>query len=210
MEARYCIRWPYRARRTYHHYDDSTCEDHWQLEVYLHALGLMKKHNLTSIVDIGCGSGYKLVTYFADYQTLGLEVPENVRLLQKRYPDKQWQVSDSSVKPTISTDVIICADVIEHMVDPDELVTYIKGIPFQYLVLSTPDRKLIYRPWKRGYWGPPRNKAHQREWTLPEFGRYISLHFDVIDHRITNPAQYTQMVICRPQRSLGTAESESK
>lgn len=199
MTSKYCINRFYRARSQNHHHDDSLQEDQWQLEVYLHALGIMKKNNYKSIIDIGCGSAYKLITYLGDYQTLGLELPVNVEVLRKKYPERQWQVSDFSMKSVITTDVVICSDVIEHLVNPDELLEYIKNITYKYLVLSTPDRSLMYRPWHRHYYGPPRNMAHIREWSYKEFAKYISLHFGIIDHRVTNLSQYTQMIICRPR-----------
>ncbi len=199
MPNRYCINPLYRGWKNYHHFDDSPFEDEWQLEVYLHALGLMKKHGLRSVVDIGCGSGYKLVTYLGDYDTLGLELPVNVEKLQAKYPDKRWAVSDFSNKPDIVTDVVVCSDVIEHLVDPDELLNFIQGISFQYLVLSTPDRGLLYKPWQWRYYGPPKNRAHIREWTFKEFVHYLSSHFNVIDHRVTNLGQRTQMAICTPK-----------
>ncbi len=168
------------------------------MEVYLHALGLMKKHNFKSVIDIGCGSAYKLITYFEEYQTVGLELPVNVEILKERYPEKRWEVCNLTKDPELSTDVVICSDVIEHLVDPDELITFIKTIDFKYLVISTPDRSLIHKPWKVKYYGPPKNKAHIREWTFHEFNKYLSLHFNVIDHRVTNLGQYTQMAICKP------------
>lgn len=197
MPKKYCINRFYRARSQYNHYDDTANEDQWQLEVYLHALGLIKKNHLKSIVDIGCGSAYKLITYLGECETLGLEVPVNVEMLQKRYPERQWQISDFSTKPNITTDVVVCSDVIEHLVNPDELLDYIRGITYKYLILSTPERSLLYKPWNRGYWGPPRNRCHIREWTYKEFGEYISVHFDVIDHRVTNLEQRTQIIVCQ-------------
>lgn len=199
MKKNYFIRGSYRARNKYVHYDDLALEDEWQLEVYLHALGLMRKHDLQTIVDIGCGSAYKLLTYFDDYDTVGLELPANVQVLQEKYPNKNWKISNFQENPSITTDVIICSDVIEHLVDPDELLEYIKKISYQYLVLSTPDRSLIYKPWSKGYWGPPNNPAHQREWNFDEFRKYVSVHFDIIDQRVTNLHQWTQMIICRPK-----------
>jgi len=197
MSKSYSIKRLYRARSKYHHFDDSALEDQWQLEVYLHALGLMKKHQLQSVVDIGCGSGYKLVTYLGEYDTLGLELPENVELLHKKYPDRKWELSDFGVDPKINTDLLVCSDVIEHIVDPDDLLDYIKRMEFQYLILSTPERNLLYKPWSRSNWGPPSNKAHIREWNFKELGDYISQHFNVIDHRVTNMHQATQMIICQ-------------
>ena len=105
-------------------------------------------------------------------------------------------VSDVSAKPNITTDVIVCSDVIEHLVDPDELLDYIKAISYKYLILSTPDRDLVYKPSDEGCNGPPANEAHVREWNYQEFDEYISMHFNVIDHRVTNLGQCTQMIIC--------------
>lgn len=196
LTKKYCISMPYQARTEYQHYDDSLLEDEWQLEVYLHALGLMKKNKFKSIVDIGCGSAYKLVTYLGEYEIIGLELPDNVEKLRKKFPERKWDISDFSIKSDISTDVIICSDVIEHLVDPDELLDYIKSISFKYLILSTPDRNLVCEAFDKGYDGPPINEAHVREWNYKEFGEYISEHFNVIDHRVTNLEQFNQMIVC--------------
>ena len=198
MKKNYCIDDLYKARTQYHHFED-VFDDEWQLEVYLHALGLMKKYNYNSVADIGCGSGYKLATYLGEYETIGLELPENIERLRKKYPDKIWEVSNFSVKSNINTDVVICSDVIEHLVDPDELLDYIKSMSYKYLVLSTPDRELVYEPGQQGWDGPPRNLAHVREWNYGEFGDYISRHFNIVDQRVTNLEQATQLVICTPK-----------
>ena len=196
MINNYCIDPSYQSRTEYHHYDDQDEEDQWQLEVYLHALGLMKKYQLGSVIDIGCGSAFKLVTYLGEYSTFGIELPANVEFLRQKYPDREWIESDISTNSSLIADVVICSDVIEHLVDPDELLNYIKTISFRYLVLSTPDRGLIHKPGTKSYFGPPRNPTHIREWTFAEFKEYISKHFNVIDHRVTNLEQFTQMIIC--------------
>lgn len=195
MSKKYSISKFYRSRSQYHQNDLIEGEG-WQLEIYLHALGLMKKYKFKSVVDVGTGPGDKFVTYFGDYKTLGLDLHVNVEKLKKKFPDKMWEISDLSLDPKLTTDVIICADVIEHLIDPDQLLNYIKKITFKYLVISTPVRNLIYRPWNKGYYGPPRNDAHIREWNYKEFVDYISKHFKIIDHRVTNLGQATQMIIC--------------
>jgi hypothetical protein len=197
VKKRYGIRRLYRAGSTYVHHDDSGYQDEWQLEIYLHALGLMKKHRLKSVIDVGCGSGYKLVTYLGEYETLGLELPVNVDQLVRWYPERRWSSVDFSSPPTFVPDVVICADVIEHLPDPDVLLGFLKCIPHRFIVLSTPVRNLLYRPWHAGFWGPPPNPAHQREWTFREFRRYIGGQFEVLDHRVTNLQQATQMIVCR-------------
>ncbi|AEP30477.1 methyltransferase domain-containing protein [Brumicola nitratireducens] len=186
----------YISRNKYHHYDDSDCEDEWQLEVYLHALGLMTTNSFSNIVDVGTGSGYKFMKYFSQYNTLGLELPVNVDLLMQKYPDKRWKVSDFTSERVFSADVVICSDIIEHLVDPDDLLIFLNAQDFKYLVLSTPDRDLVYPKTSVFQAGPPRNFAHQREWSFSEFADYVSTFFKVIDHRVTNYHQATQMMIC--------------
>jgi 2-polyprenyl-3-methyl-5-hydroxy-6-metoxy-1,4-benzoquinol methylase len=200
-EKKYCIDASYICRNEYFHYNDLEEKDQWQLEVYLHGLGLMKKNKYKNVVDIGCGSAYKLITYLSEYQTTGYEVPVNVTALKKMYPSRKWEETNfKNTKLEIETDVIICADVIEHLVDPDELINYLKTQEFKFLILSTPARELVYSVIfdknDPGLRGPPRNPAHQREWTFNEFKEYISKNFNIIEHRIVNYHQATQMIIC--------------
>lgn len=192
----YCIKSGYTARTDYIHYDDQEETDNWQLEVYLHALGLMKKHGLTSVADIGCGSGYKLVTYLGEYRTVGLELGVNLEFLKNEYPEREWLESNFDINHQLSVDVLICSDVIEHIVNPNDLINYINNIEFKYLVLSTPERELVYEKNSPYLDGPPANEAHQREWNFKEFADYISKNFRVLDHRVTNLEQSTQTMIC--------------
>ena len=135
--------------------------------------------------------------YFKEYKTIGLELGINLKFLNKKYPLRTWLESDFDINPKIKTDVLICSDVIEHIVNPDDLIKYIKKMKFKYLVLSTPDRDLVYEDGSEFLNGPPRNLAHIREWSFDEFKEYISKHFKIIDHRVTNMGQSTQTIICQ-------------
>ena len=193
----YCIKDGYTARTSYTHYDDLALNDEYQLEVYLHALGLMKKYQLNSVLDIGCGSGYKLVTYLGEYDTTGIELPVNVDFLKQKYPARHWITKDFSEAMDRPYDVIICSDVVEHLPDPDVLLEFISKMQFNFLVMSTPERDLLYFGGKPGGEGPPANPAHVREWNNVEFNDYLSRKFQVIDLRICNLAQCTQLAIAR-------------
>ncbi len=196
LKKRYGIRWPYRSRNVYHHHDDMDLTDQWQREVYLHAQQTMIENHFSTVLDLGCGSGYKLMQNLGDFDTIGLELECNIAPLQQRYPHRKWQSCDLTRPISRTVDLVICADVIEHLVDPDQLIEYLQSIQFQRLIISTPDRSLLYRPWKRRYWGPPRNSTHQREWTFSEFSRYISGTFEILDQQISNREQATQMLTC--------------
>lgn len=67
--------------------------------------------------------------------------------------------------------MIICPDVIEHLINPDNLLRLIKQIANQntHIVISTPDRDKL-----RGESCMKSNKKeHIREWNFNEFRTYI-------------------------------------
>ena len=198
MSRRFRIPWPYRSRNEYHHHDDQDLTDEWQKEVYEHAAALAEKYRYEKIADVGCGSGYKLVHYFEDKITLGLELACNLDFLRNQYPQRNWALSDFDHIPDFKPDLVICSDVIEHLVDPDDLLKFLLRLNARHYVISTPDRSLLFKPWQRRYWGPPRNPSHQREWTSREFLSYISDTFEVLEHVITRKDQATQMIVCKP------------
>lgn len=196
--SKYGIPCKYLSPNKYYHYNDLEETDTWQLEVYLFALGLMVKNNFSSVADIGCGSAYKLMTYLKNYNTLGIELPENISVLRKKYPDRTWLETNFIPRYEFSADVIIFSDVIEHLLNPNDALEYIKKQHFKYLVISTPAKDVLYEKEDPFFYGPPKNPAHQREWTMSEFRSYLEQHFSIIEQRLSNYSQATQMIVCKP------------
>jgi SAM-dependent methyltransferase len=195
----YFIHDGYEHRKEYAYYDDRSNSDGWQDEVYRYAKEIAEAHNLQTVVDIGCGSGYKLLKYFRDQKTLGLDVAETYETLRRRYPQRQWGVGDFAGSAPADVDLVISADVIEHLLDPDQLLEFILRINPRYVVISTPDRNLM----RRGvHHGPPANPKHIREWSMAELHAYLSVRFEILEHFHSNQAQSTQCVLARP----GTAQ----
>jgi hypothetical protein len=124
---------------------------------------------------------------------IGLDVTETCVWLKKRYPHLTWMELDFKNPPTLQADLIIASDVIEHLLDPDDLMSYLEAIHPGYVVLSTPDRNLLRAGTHNG---PPRNPAHTREWSFAEFEAYIASRFRVLEHFISNGAQGTQCLLC--------------
>lgn len=115
----YCIREGYIHRDSYTHYSDIGYEDQYQDEVYQTAFRIMKENNLSSVYDVGCGAAFKLRKYFKDYNFTGAEIEPTLSWLKKTFPQDQWEASDFT--KYVETDLFICSDVIEHLVDPDHL-----------------------------------------------------------------------------------------
>jgi len=188
----YKIKEGYKHRENPIYCDNTTRKDHFQLEVYQLALTIAKIIDKKPVLDIGCGSGYKLVNLFNGFKSLGVDLEPTYNWLVEIYFDKCWQIK-SDIPPDGKFGVVICADVIEHVIDPDEFIGYLMKIDFDYLVLSTPDRSFNALSQD----GPPNNTAHVREWTKDEFYDYVSQYFDVVNHYVTNKAQCTQCMILK-------------
>jgi hypothetical protein len=196
-ESKFCIRGAYNHRTEAIHFDDTGFTDEYQKEVYLYVADLARNENITTIYDVGCGSGYKLINYLGKYDTTGFEVPQTLEFLRRTYPDRKWtsaQFSDRSYPPA---DLVICSDVIEHVVNPDELMGFLVSLTRKWLVISTPDRDLTSSRLSPFQLGPPATWFHIREWTFGEFRRYVHQFVDIQEHLRPNLVQATQMIVAR-------------
>lgn len=191
----------YISRDSYHHHDDRGFTDGSQKEIYELGLEIAKKYDLLSIVDIGCGSAYKLMKYFQEFDTVGYEIEPTLSYLNEQFPNRKWINSELSSYPDVSSvDLIICADVVEHLVNPDDLLNFIDRFDFQYLLISTPDRDLLLQvqdnnPQSQS--GPPINSAHVREWNFEEFEQYVSRWFNPVLHDHSEREYWGQFIICK-------------
>ncbi len=171
----------YYRRQIPLHFDDSKLTDEYQNEVYEKALEIAVENQYQSILDVGCGSGYKLMKYFSDYNTTGIETEPCFSALQKKYPDRHWMLTNNPEKTIevsdLSADLVICSDVIEHFIDPVYLIQYLKKIDFKTLIISTPDRAVFLKIKKATAIGPPWNPCHAQEWTAKEFVKLLKPHF---------------------------------
>ncbi len=193
--SKYGIIKGYQHRKEYSYFDDSENTDNWQREVYEKAKEYLEKDGLSKVADFGCGSGYKLIKYFKEYETVGIDVSPTYEYLQETYPDRKWLKVGEFDLNTLSSDIVICSDVIEHVLDPDQLLNDMKAVKdAKYFFISTPDRGIL--PNAKTY-GPPLNPTHIREWEFSELRKYADTHFEVIDHYISNASQHTQLIICK-------------
>jgi beta-1,4-mannosyl-glycoprotein beta-1,4-N-acetylglucosaminyltransferase len=210
----YFIHDQYQSRLDPQYFNDIENADEWQDDVYAIAHQLAVDNNLFSVLDIGCGSAFKLKKYFgtSQYKVTGTDVEQTVNLLKEKHPDGNWKISNFKDRSIQSVDLIICSDVIEHIVNPDELLEFINSIDFKYLVISTPDRTLQNRWVPPQRWdGPPQNPCHVREWTFDEFHNYLESQFHIHQHVISHHEHSTQCAVCMPkvQKSIQNVSRET-
>lgn len=163
----------------------------WQREVYAKARDLAQD---CCVLDFGCGRADKLIEFFPTLCTVGVDLPPTVSWLKDKYPDRLWMAEWRP--PTVEVDVLIAADVIEHLANPDWLLEYIALCAPRVAVISTPAREYLFPEAQRRPTGP----HHAREWTSEEFKKYVGSRFKIAEHYISNYKQATQLMVLREPR----------
>lgn len=146
----------------------------WQPDVYPTAAEIARSLQCDTLVDIGCGQARKLSALHPEFKLIGVDYGGNMEHCRTKFPFGTWleaDFEDISMLPlparVLRHSVVVCSDVIEHLVDPRSLMHALRELLAHApaLVLSTPDRE---RTWGKVHMGPPPNPAHIREWTLAE------------------------------------------
>lgn len=156
-----------------------TLSSRYQLAVYELARRIADERGARSIADIGCGTGTKLAKLFARLAVFGVDSEESVAIARSQVPRGTFAGADldadldlATLLPGCTRELVICADVIEHLARPDQLLASIRRFctPDTRIVLSTPDRALLVGARARR----PSVPDHVREWTADEFKRFVA------------------------------------
>lgn len=174
LRRRYCVKPGYHIRQANAPYvDEQPTGTVYQPDVYDLAIFLAKKGGFKYIVDIGAGSGEKLVKTQPGIKIIAIDYDPNIKALRKNLSNAEvinynLEKGIPEISPEILKDaVVLSSDVIEHIVEPHQ---YLKGLSkiskiAPYVLVSTPDRTRARGPEN---FGPPANPFHVREWTIDE------------------------------------------
>lgn len=144
-----------------------------QPDVYPHAASIAQRIGARSLVDLGCGQGVKLAGLALGMPHLalvGVDHGPNIEACRSRWfvESIRWVDFDLELGvphlPELASPVVaVCADVLEHLRDPGQLLHGLQT--YDAVVLSTPERNLEHGSTHRG---PPVNDCHVREWSQAE------------------------------------------
>ena len=150
-----------------------------QPDGYARAADIAARLGATRIIDLGTGAGRKLVTLAPRFDVLGLDYGPNVELARRKFPAMSWRehdLDDGAALPLgaeqLEGSVVICANVLEHLLHPERLLENLRGLlpSIEALVISTPDRDLTSGA---DDFGPPADRSRVREWTVHEFAALL-------------------------------------
>lgn len=149
----------------------------FQVHVYRWAARLIERHGLGSVLDVGCGAGTKLGAVIAPVcaEIHALDQASALEQVRRRCPGARCTEIDleaSDIRLGRTFDLILCADVIEHLVDPDPMLRLIRdhAAPTTRVLFSTPERRRLRGRDCNGSSKP----EHVREWSMDEFRRLLA------------------------------------
>jgi len=194
-ENRYFIKQDYKSREVSQYFEDSLADASGivhQPDVYPFAGHLARILGRQNIIDLGCGRAQKLVTLQPEFRTVGVDHGANIRYCRQHYDQGKWiEWNLESPRPIpirkslIRDSIVICSDVMEHLIDP---VTLLRNLRHwlhdaSFAVLTTPERERVRGPEDKG---PPANPSHVREWSLKELEQFIeSIGFNIVFSGLT-------------------------
>lgn len=167
----------------------------FQYSVYMLARELIARGGIERVIDVGCGVATKLAVLhraFPQVEFVGIDQPGTIAICREFHAFGRW-IADDLERPdespaSLTGDLVICADVIEHVSNPDVLLSYLKRRISRggMALISTPERDLL-----RGRscdFSP--NKYHVREWNRNELRAYLqAAGFSIIQHRMQLPVR---------------------
>ena len=169
----------------------------FQQDVYRFAADLALKK---SVLDIGCSYPKKLEKFILPVtkDITGIDLPEIIDWIKEDVQWGQWIACDiekESLDLDKKFDLIICADVVEHLDNPNVLMEMIKKHSNEktLIVISTPDGNTTLKQNN----GKPANIQHKQEWGRDEFKAYLqSSGLDILESRYVIEQQIKPVYIC--------------
>lgn len=190
----------------------STRQIVFQPDVYTFAEVLAELYNrheewMPAVIDVGCGWADKLADIHDRHPNwiyTGIDFGVNLDHCRASYPWATWidqDLEESGWRFEAGGAIVICSDVIEHVMDPRPLVEALRLSGAAAIVLSTPERDLQYGP---DHMGPPPNPCHIREWNGRELASFLAgcglqvRHVGLTRGNDRGHAMATQLLVCTP------------
>jgi ubiquinone/menaquinone biosynthesis C-methylase UbiE len=143
-----------------------------------------------SALEIGSGEGH-ILSYVREVRPdiclIGSDITlEIVQLSRERLTAVHWCVAQAELLPFGDRpfDLLLACEVLEHVVDPDIVLSELKRLSGKYCIVSVPDEPL----WRvlnmacgrylRDWGNTP---GHMHHWTRAGIARLVDRHFDVTE-----------------------------
>ena len=156
---------------------------------------IMEKLEYTSLLDAGCGDGEALVRlqHILPRETTGIDIDvKQIDIAKSKISDVKFEVRDLMKLPYLddSFDLVICLEVLEHVANPESILSEIARVSAKHLIISVPNEPYfmlgnLLRGKNISRLGD--DAQHINHWSHKSFKEYLSRHVDVISEGSSFP-----------------------
>ncbi len=159
----------------------------YQYQVYEEAARIAKANPGLKVLDLGCGTAYKLMKLIYPHSThiTGVDLPEAIAVSKRIWSGCDGSnvrlvaadLEDPSACPAGKFDLIICANLIHQLDNPDCLMECIRKCSHEntIILISTPDKDSA---------NVKRLPRHKREFGREDLADYVNSHnLEILHHR---------------------------
>jgi SAM-dependent methyltransferase len=178
----------------------------YQHAVYRLCRDLLRSRAARSFLDVGSGPGTKVAELIAPLcsDLVLIDQPSSREIALRCVPGARFVAADLDALDLDlerSFDLIVCADVLEHLKQPDACARFIREHLAEggRAVLSTPERDNLRG---RECMTSP-HPEHVREWNAAEFRAFVESCGLVVERQILLPAERTHPLELAVSRRLG-------
>jgi len=171
---------------------------------------LIKKANADSIHEVGCGEGYWTLKWLENgIDARGSDFSENIiktakrNAKEKNLPENKFSVRNIyDLDPsTDSANLIVCAEVLEHLDNPERALMSLTKVVGSFLIVCVPREPIwsVLNMARGKYWRDWGNTpGHIQRWSKSGFIGFIGKQFDIID--VETPLPWT-MLLCKQKNN---------
>jgi SAM-dependent methyltransferase len=177
----------------------------YQHHVYLLAAGIAARNQYQVGLDLGCGTGTKAARILGKVlpEMNLVDQPTSEELARRALPGARFVSADLETcefELDTQLDLIVCADVVEHLVDPLPCLRFVRDHlkATGTAIFSTPERDILRGP---DCMTSP-HEAHVREWNAAEFRALLEHAGFRIRQQLTLPMERLPLLEEVARRSL--------
>ena len=173
----------------------------YQYDVYKFAASQIKQNNYQVGIDLGCGPGIKGKWFLESIlnELILIDQPNCKAIAQKTLPNSKFygvDLENLTIRLDKKVDIIVCADVIEHLANPIPTLEFCRNSINKngVIILSTPERDVLRG--KNCKESP--HPAHVREWNKSEFRLLLeSVGLKIIEHKLMPPKRLSGLSLIK-------------
>jgi hypothetical protein len=104
-------------------------------------------------------------------------------------------------------DLVFLCNTLEYLLEPDDLIKFIRSFNATYFIISTDCRNVLYKKFSSkglpiSKNGPPVNESRIREWTFIEFQLYLKKYFRVLKSFLGRDQTECQWHLCEKYKYI--------